>query len=226
MQQRFSISTIITIMAMLAVFQPRNADAAIVRLEFNAQVVYRAPGLNVAEAPFQLGDPVSILAYYDTTATDLNPDFSGRYSMLSLSVNVGSYSASTNDPAALSLTVVNGQPGDLGGSDYLRLVSPFPYPGPTISGDDVLGYPLVGFELYMEDYTRTALTSSLPPSSFDSSDFGYYFGQMIFNNYYAGPIVSFGNFSGSATVVPLPSALMLFASGLFGLAGFFRNRRR
>ena len=199
------------------------ANAAVVRLEVNAQVVYRAAGLNVAAAPFQLGDPVSIVGYYDTTASDLNPDATGRYHMISLNVTVGSYSASTSNPAALSMVVVDGESAGFG-RDYLRVLSPFPYPGPAIAGDPVLGYPLVGFELTMEDYTKTVFGNSLPPESFDVGSFNSFFGQIIFNDYYAGPIASFGNFSGSASVVPLPAAVWLFGTGLLGLGGFAKRR--
>lgn len=99
------------------------------------------------------------------------------------------------------------------GNDTIRLLSPFPYPGPTIGGSDVLGYALVGFEFYMHDYTRTAFSGAFgpAPTAFDVSAFPERFGQLIFGNYYAGPIVSLGNFSGAATSsrYPRPSACWL-----------------
>lgn len=199
------------------------ANAATVRFEINATVAYRGPGLNVTAAPFQPGDPVKIVAYWDSAAADGNPDSSGRYALLSLSVDAGSYSASTSNPAAAVLVAVDGQASGFG-NDTIRLLSPFPYPGPTLGGIDVLGYPLVGFEFYMHDYTRTALSGAFgpAPTAFDVSAFPERFGQLIFGNYYAGPIVSFSNFSGAATVVPAPQTLGLLATGLLAI---FRFRR-
>lgn len=209
--------------------------ASIVHLDVQAEVAYITPGsaLDDPLAPFQLGDPVSIQVVYDTEAVDTNPDSdAGLYSFLSLATTWGSYTAQGG-----GTPVAPGQPivglvthdgaGGIYGGDLFRVLDQRTADGGGLTGDPVMGLPLIYFELTLEDSMGLGLTSVAPPAMLDVADFNNRrFGQLVFGDLFAGAIVSLGNVTGSAHLIPEPGALPLAASALLGLLGMRKRRRR
>lgn len=105
------------------------------------------------------------------------------------------------------------------------------FSGSTISAPQVNGFSVLGFIIDMVDFSGSTFTSTALPVGTDFVQSFQENGSMSFNIDFAPPDSNTqapSSISGrlnslEATVVPLPSALYLFASGLLGLS-FMRRK--
>jgi hypothetical protein len=123
----------------------------------------------------------------------VNPDANqGSYPFVSIDMLWGDHAASSvATPAQFDYVVGIGvgdqPPGPLGPFDVYAKSPAF---GGGLSGDPLMGLPLPAFELSLHDGSGTALSSDALPTALDIADYGGRFGQLVFGDPFAGPIVS------------------------------------
>lgn len=213
------------LLSVLSWFLPtQEAQADVIHYKFEGNVT-TILGLGSAP-PFDLQSTLTVLLTYNTDINDIDPTLGlGLYEgdIDSLSITVGTYSASAG-------TVVGGTPinqmaiiNDFGGQDAFQLVS-------SLVGGDVNGFLPSSLVILVTDSSRTAFDSEalgrLPPSI--SAFNGKNFYQLAFGG--SGSPSIFGSITSvSPSTVPLPPAIILFGAGLVALVGLgarnWRQRR-
>lgn len=216
----FRLKTVLSALVMFAGAFASQADAAAITFEFTGRAVNVDSSLTGVFSENQIIN--GSYTFESTTAATfdpLNPSVASYYGLLAMELSIGSYSA-TYDSSGLfnGITVWDGAPGDY---DTYSVSA-------NINGPSIAGIPPDFFVFNLYDPSGTAFSTLALPldaSQFSSSIFPDRQFQLTFTEY-IDPLNSidhsvWGEIT-SIVAVPIPGALLLFVSGLFGpVAAFF-----
>ena len=214
------------IIALPLFFMCWASNAAVLELTIESNISGVFWPINGEEAPFNVGESVTVAITYDTTSPNFSEGASlASYNFVSMISTWGNYTfTSSGSPFGPATQISSGiyvRDSDTG-TDRLSILDQSVLTGGGLVGDDILGLAIDGLAIDFLDSDGDALGSDSLPTSLDVALFDSIDGRLNFSNNMVNGFVNMSGTDVSVRIVPIPAAAWLLLSGCLGLLGVRR----